>query len=109
MAQGWLDVPCISLRLLSSVGKLDFPTERLRVQWQRRQASSSIVPFYNMSVCLDYLLLLFCQANVLGELLLFSASRENEMSEALQIVLSKLKNTEARTIILFHIIDTVVE
>jgi hypothetical protein len=56
MAQGQLDVPCISLQLLSSVGKLDFPTERLRVQWQRRQASSSIVSFYNMSICLNYLL-----------------------------------------------------
>ncbi|KAK3143954.1 hypothetical protein QOZ80_4AG0307060 [Eleusine coracana subsp. coracana] len=69
-AQGRFDVPCISLQLLSSVGKLDFPTERLRVQWQRRQA------------------------NVLEELLLFSASRENDMSDALRIVLSKLKNTE---------------
>jgi hypothetical protein len=29
-----LDVPRISLQLLSSVGKLDFPTERLRGQWQ---------------------------------------------------------------------------
>jgi hypothetical protein len=40
MVQGQLDVPCISLQLLSSVGKYDFPTERLRVQWQRRQASN---------------------------------------------------------------------
>lgn len=70
MVQGQLDVPCISLQLLSSVGKFDFPTERLRVQWQRRQA------------------------NVLEELLLFSASREYNMSETLRIVLSKLKNTE---------------
>ncbi|KAK3141766.1 hypothetical protein QOZ80_4BG0338060 [Eleusine coracana subsp. coracana] len=69
-AQGRFDVPCISLQLLSSVGKLDFQTERLCVQWQRRQA------------------------NVLEELLLFSASRENDMSDALRIVLSKLKNTE---------------
>lgn len=38
--QGQLDVPCISLQLLSSVGKSDFPTERLRVQWQKRQASN---------------------------------------------------------------------
>lgn len=37
------------------------------------------------------------QANVLEELLLFSASREYNMSETLRIVLSKLKNTEART------------
>ncbi|KAM0838590.1 hypothetical protein ACQ4PT_060878 [Festuca glaucescens] len=70
MVQGQLDVPCISLQLLSSVGKFDFPTERLRVQWQRRQA------------------------NVLEELLLFSASLEYSMSETLRIVLSKLKNTE---------------
>jgi hypothetical protein len=126
MVQGQLDVPCISLQLLSSVGKLDFPTERLRVQWQRRHASSSIASFYNMSICLNYynfttwlccfflpyLLLLFCQANVLEELLLFSASRENDMSEALQIILSKLKNTEARAIVLFrsfHIVDTYLE
>lgn len=70
MVQGQLDVPCISLQLLSSVDKFDFPTERLRVQWQRRQA------------------------NVLEELLLFSASLEYTMSETLRIVLSKLKNTE---------------
>uniref|UniRef100_A0A0E0KU32 MHD2 domain-containing protein n=1 Tax=Oryza punctata TaxID=4537 RepID=A0A0E0KU32_ORYPU len=30
VVQGQLDVPCISLQLLSSVGKSDFPTERLR-------------------------------------------------------------------------------
>ncbi|VAH35082.1 unnamed protein product [Triticum turgidum subsp. durum] len=70
MVQGQLDVPCIALQLLSSVGKFDFPTERLRVQWQRRQV------------------------NVLEELLLFSASHECNMSETLRIVLSKLKNTE---------------
>uniref|UniRef100_A0ACD5UDQ9 Uncharacterized protein n=1 Tax=Avena sativa TaxID=4498 RepID=A0ACD5UDQ9_AVESA len=70
MVQGQLDVPCISLQLLSSVDKFDFPTERLRVQWQRRQA------------------------NVLEELLLFSSSLEYTMSETLRIVLSKLKNTE---------------
>ena len=35
-----LDVPRISLQLLSSVGKLDFPTERLRGQCQKRQAST---------------------------------------------------------------------
>ncbi|XP_062226467.1 protein unc-13 homolog [Phragmites australis] len=70
MEHGHLDVPRISLQLLNSVGKLDFPTERLRVQWHRRQA------------------------NVLEELLLFSASREYDMSETLRIVLSKLKNTE---------------
>lgn len=40
MVKGQLDVPRISLQLLSSVGKLDFPTERLRVQWQKRQAST---------------------------------------------------------------------
>ncbi|XP_024311465.1 uncharacterized protein LOC100837541 isoform X2 [Brachypodium distachyon] len=70
MVQGQLDVPSISLQLLSSVGKFDFPTERLRVQWQRRQA------------------------NVLEELLIFSASREYSMSETLLIVLAKLKDTE---------------
>ncbi|PUZ48508.1 hypothetical protein GQ55_7G250000 [Panicum hallii var. hallii] len=70
MVKGQLDVPCISLQLLSSVGKLDFPTERLRVQWQKRQA------------------------NVLEELLLFSISLEYDMSETLRIVLSKLKDTE---------------
>ncbi|CAN6268943.1 unnamed protein product [Urochloa humidicola] len=70
MVKGQLDVPRISLQLLSSVGKLDFPTERLRVQWQKRQA------------------------NVLEELLLFSASLEYDMSETLRIVLSKLKDTE---------------
>ncbi|KAJ1272463.1 hypothetical protein BS78_06G203400 [Paspalum vaginatum] len=70
MTKGQVDVPCISLQLLSSVGKLDFPTERLRVQWQKRQV------------------------NVLEELLLFSASLEYDMSETLRIVLSKLKNTE---------------
>ncbi|KAG0527059.1 hypothetical protein BDA96_06G199600 [Sorghum bicolor] len=65
-----LDVPRISLQLLSSVAKLDFPTERLRGQWQKRQA------------------------NVLEELLLFSASLEYDMSKTLRIVLSKLKSTE---------------
>jgi len=70
MVNGQLDVPRISLQLLSSVGKLDFPTERLRVQWQKRQA------------------------NVLEELLLFSTSLEYDMSETLRIVLSKLKDTE---------------
>ncbi|KAL5214203.1 hypothetical protein ABZP36_003355 [Zizania latifolia] len=70
MAQGQLDVPRISLQLLSSVGKSDFPTERLRMQWQRRQA------------------------NVLEELLLFPGSHEYDMSETLRIVLSKIKNTE---------------
>ncbi|TKW06023.1 hypothetical protein SEVIR_7G215100v4 [Setaria viridis] len=70
MLKGQLDVPRISLQLLSSVGKLDFPTERLRVQWQKRQAT------------------------VLEELLLSSASLEYDMSETLQIVLSKLKDTE---------------
>ncbi|ONM14867.1 hypothetical protein ZEAMMB73_Zm00001d002640 [Zea mays] len=65
-----LDVPRISLQLLSSVGKLDFPTERLRGQWQKRQA------------------------NVLEELLLFSASLEYDTSNTLRIVLSKLKSTE---------------
>lgn len=39
------------------------------------------------------------QANVLEELLLFSASHECNMSETLRIVLSKLKNTEVSTII----------
>jgi hypothetical protein len=72
IVQGQLDVPCISLQLLSSVGKSDFPTERLRVQWQRRQA------------------------NVLEELLLFPGSREYGMSETLRIVLSKIRDTEAR-------------
>ncbi|KAL6882609.1 hypothetical protein ACP4OV_011299 [Aristida adscensionis] len=67
--QGQLDVPRISLKLLSSVAKLDFSTERLRLQWQRRQA------------------------NVLEELLL-SASHEYDTSETLRIVLSKLKNTK---------------
>ncbi|KAF2935411.1 protein unc-13 homolog isoform X1 [Oryza sativa Japonica Group] len=70
IVQGQLDVPCISLQLLSSVGKSDFPTERLRVQWQRRQA------------------------NVLEELLLFPGSREYGMSETLRIVLSKIRDTE---------------
>ncbi|XP_039773577.1 protein unc-13 homolog isoform X5 [Panicum virgatum] len=70
MVNGQLDVPRISLQLLSSVGKLDFPTERLRVQWQKRQA------------------------NVLEELLLSSTSLEYDMSETLRIVLSKLKDTE---------------
>ncbi|CAD6259949.1 unnamed protein product [Miscanthus lutarioriparius] len=69
-AKETLDVPRISLQLLSSVGKLDFPTERLRGQWQKRQA------------------------NVLEELLLFSASLEYDMSKTLRIVLSKLKSTE---------------
>ncbi|KAL6652209.1 hypothetical protein ACP70R_011134 [Stipagrostis hirtigluma subsp. patula] len=70
MVQGQLDVPRISLQLLGSVAKHDFPTERLRLQWQRRQA------------------------NVLEELLLSSASHEYDMSETLRIVLSKLKSTE---------------
>ncbi|KAF0893377.1 hypothetical protein E2562_024200, partial [Oryza meyeriana var. granulata] len=70
MVQGQFDVPCISLQLLSSVVKSDFPTERLRVQWQRRQA------------------------NVLEELLLYPGFREYGMSETLQIVLSRIKDTE---------------
>nr|CAB3485457.1 unnamed protein product [Digitaria exilis] len=83
MMKGQIDVPRISLQLLSFVGKLDFPTERLRVQWQKRQA------------------------NVLEELLLFSGSLEYDMSETLRIVLSKLKQTEARTTthILYHFIS----
>lgn len=105
MAQGRLDVPCISLQLLSSAGNLDFPTERLRAQWQRRQASSSNFSLYSMGVCLNIVYDSAIQANVLEELLLFSASHENDMSEALRIVLSKLKNTEARTVILSHIIS----
>lgn len=48
-----LDVPRISLQLLSSVSKLDFPTERLRGQWQKRQASTSN-RFCLQYVCLSH-------------------------------------------------------
>ncbi|XP_039819983.1 protein unc-13 homolog isoform X4 [Panicum virgatum] len=41
MVKGQLDVPRISLQLLSSVGKLDFPTERLCVQWQKKTGKCS--------------------------------------------------------------------
>nr|CAB3487965.1 unnamed protein product [Digitaria exilis] len=44
MVKGQIDVPRISLQLLSFVGKLDFPTERLRVQWQKRQDWTVSVP-----------------------------------------------------------------
>ena len=99
-AKETLDVPRISLQLLSSVGKLDFPTERLRRQWQKRQASSYnrfYLQYASMGVCLTIVSDSAIQANVLEELLLFSASLEYDMSKTLRIVLSKLKSTEAST------------
>ena len=108
MVNGQLDVPRISLQLLSSVGKLDFPTERLRVQWQKRQASTFDC-LYLQYVHLSYFVSdSAIQANVLEELLLFSTSLEYDMSETLRIVLSKLKDTEARTCthILYHFVLT---
>lgn len=59
MVKGQLDVPRISLQLLSSVGKLDFQTERLRVQWQKRQVRTFDC-FYLWYVNLSYYCLYFC-------------------------------------------------
>jgi hypothetical protein len=53
MAQGWLDVPCISLQLLSSVGKLDFPTERLRVQWLAEKTGKQLNCSFLQYECLS--------------------------------------------------------
>lgn len=97
MVKGQLDVPRISLQLLSSVGKLDFPTERLRVQWQKRQVRTFDCSIYGLGICLTIVFISAIQASVLEELLLFSASLEYDMGETLRIVLSKLKQTEART------------
>jgi hypothetical protein len=56
-----------------------------------------IVSIYCMGICLLTVSGSAIQATVLEELLLSSASLEYDMSETLQIVLSKLKDTEART------------
>ena len=106
MVNGQLDVPRISLQLLSSVGKLDFPTERLRVQWQKRQASTFDYLYLQYASVL--LLSLIVLSRLLEELLLFSTSLEYDMSETLRIVLSKLKDMEARTCthILYHFVLT---
>ena len=50
-----------------------------------------------MGVCLTIVSDSAIQANVLEELLLFSASLEYDMSKTFRIVLSKLKSTEAST------------
>lgn len=56
-----------------------------------------VVCIYSMGICLTIVSDSAIQANVLEELLLFSTSLEYDMSETLRIVLSKLKDTEART------------
>jgi len=56
-----------------------------------------IVCIYSMCICLTIVSDSAIQANVLEELLLSSTSLEYDMSETLRIVLSKLKDTEART------------
>ncbi|OAY73313.1 hypothetical protein ACMD2_09991 [Ananas comosus] len=66
-----IDVPCISLNLISVLYKLDFPSERLRMQWQRRQA------------------------NILEELL-GSVNMDSKMRETLQILLRKLRSIEEK-------------
>jgi hypothetical protein len=60
---------------------------------------SLVFSFYSMALVLTITHNSAVQANVLEELLLFSASLEYSMSETLRIVLSKLKNTEARPVI----------
>ncbi|XP_058104836.1 protein unc-13 homolog isoform X2 [Magnolia sinica] len=67
---GQLDVPQISLELLSCVCKSDFPSERSYMHWLKRQA------------------------NILEELLYFSANLTTDGQIMFRGFLSKLRNTE---------------
>ncbi|XP_038982553.1 protein unc-13 homolog isoform X9 [Phoenix dactylifera] len=65
-----IDVPQISLELLSAISRSDFPTERSYTQWQKRQA------------------------NILEELLMTSVDFVSDVHAALSMLLSKLRNIE---------------
>ncbi|KAJ3680132.1 hypothetical protein LUZ60_016410 [Juncus effusus] len=65
-----IDIPFISIVLLNSISKLNFPTERSRVQFTRRHA------------------------NILEEFLLSSPNTDSNVGKSISILLSKLRNSE---------------
>ncbi|PIA35780.1 hypothetical protein AQUCO_03500267v1 [Aquilegia coerulea] len=65
-----IDLPYISLELLNGVGKYDFPSEKLYIQWKRRQA------------------------NFLEELLYYSSSLMTDEHTRIKSLIAKIRNDE---------------